>query len=53
MWKIRTRPSCLRAAGPFWAMGCGPLGLRAAGPPGRRRPWAMGCGPLGRGPGFG
>ena len=31
-----------RAAGPSRAVGRGPLGLRAAGPLGRRGPWAAG-----------
>ena len=32
----------LRATGPSRAVGCGPLGLRAAGPLGRGGPWAAG-----------
>ena len=30
------------AAGPSWAVGRGPVGLRATGPPGRRGPQAAG-----------
>ncbi len=30
------------AAGPSWAVGRGPVGLRAAGPLGHRGPWAAG-----------
>ena len=45
-------PPDRRAAGPSRAVGRGPLGLRAAGPPGRGGPWAAGRGPLGRGPAF-
>ena len=42
LWKIRTGPAGLQAAGPWWAVGRGP---RAAGPPGRGAPagrWAAG-----------
>ena len=36
-----------RAAGPSWAVGRGQMGLRAAGPLGRRGPWAVGRWALG------
>ena len=52
LWKIKTGPPGLRAAGPRglrgqWTAGrepraAGPSGRRAAGPPGRRGPWAAG-----------
>ena len=40
LWKVRTGPPGLLAAGPSRAVGRGPLGPRAAGPLGRRGPWA-------------
>ena len=42
LWKIRTGPLGLWAAGPSRAVDSGPMGLRAAGSLGRRGPWAAG-----------